>query len=212
MSDLRSKMIRLAASMPKGSSKRKALLNVLAASVWRAAPVTQADVAKRVDHYWSPKQNRYDPTMMGNSMATELDPLLVQSFAFDLAGAFYFSQWNKGKAQEVADLVRETSLPNAANVARNLSMMVFNSHSGSSQPSQYWGPLRYSSRLKDLAGLTGELRKYDADDVADWVESYLMDVEAIRVSTEQMIEKAVGSALKKLGLSDPSMYGTKARQ
>lgn len=32
MSDLRSKMIRLAASMPKGSSERKALLNVLAAS------------------------------------------------------------------------------------------------------------------------------------------------------------------------------------
>lgn len=32
MSDLRSKMIRLAASMPKGSSERKALLDVLAAS------------------------------------------------------------------------------------------------------------------------------------------------------------------------------------
>ena len=30
MSDLRTKMIRLAASMPKGSSQRKALLNVLA--------------------------------------------------------------------------------------------------------------------------------------------------------------------------------------
>ena len=33
MPDLRSKMIRLAASMPKGSSERKALLDVLAAQV-----------------------------------------------------------------------------------------------------------------------------------------------------------------------------------
>lgn len=172
-----------------------------AVSKWKAKQVTDKDVQHQAQLYWSPRQEAYDPTMMGNSSARTLAAQVYQSLLFDLASEFYFSPWNKDQAKAVEQTILESEHPNAKSIARTVGMSVFNSHSGSSYPSVYWGPANYSGRLEDLIKFVPQLRELVMSSAVAKVESYLNDVEDIRNTTESMVERSVLSGLAKLGMA-----------
>lgn len=180
--------------------------------MWKAPQISFDDVKKQVGRYWSPRQERYDPTMMGNSHAQNLDEVIIRDMVFDAAAAFFFSPWNKGKAKELEALV-ETEMGEkypdrpTGGVKGTLSQKVFNSHAGSSQPSRYWG--RYGGALDMLEEAAQAVKQQlpHLTDTRAWLEQHIKDVDAIRTTTEAMIHRAVKEGLKKLGLDDPSKYG-----
>jgi len=180
-----------------------------AASTWKAKKVTDSDLKSKVELYWSPRQQAYDPTMMGNSSARTLAPLLFDSFVFEAASDFYFSRWNKDQAQAIAQLIQNSGHPDASNISRVVELSIFSSHGGSQMPSQYWDA-RYSGRLKDLKQYVPQLKKLGMDDASKMVAAYLKNVEEIREATESMIEKSVMSGLKKLKIP-PALIGTPDR-
>lgn len=202
---LRASLIRLAHENPELRSHLLPILAKSAAKVWKAKKITDQMVEAQAQLYWSPRQQTFDPTMMGNSSAKTMLPQLVQGFEFDLASEFYFSPWNKDQASEIEKEVLASGHPNAKNIGHNLALSVFNSHSGSSQPSFYWDA-KYSGRLKDLKAYIPQLREIGMGDVAAKVQTYVENVETIRKDTEKMIEASVRSGLKKLGM-DPTLIG-----
>ena len=188
-----------------------------AGALWKAPPITLAAVREEVNHYWSPRQNRYDPTMMGGSMSTDLAPLLVRSFEFKLAGDFFFSRWNKAKSEEIQKLTLSElagkpildSRIKPENVARHLQLTVFNPSAGSSMPGRYWGGREYPGMVRDLIEARNLIKGQFPGliEVIDWLNQHIVTVDTIRKTTEAMINKAVMLGLKKLNLDDPSKYG-----
>lgn len=173
----------------------------VASSPWKAAPLSPADVKEKADLYWSPRQEAYDPTMMGNSSARTLAPVIYRDFIFDYATNFYFSTWNRKQAATITSAIKATNHPHADNAARKVAQAVFYAGSGSSQPSYYWD-MRYSGRLQDLSRYVPELQKEGMTEAAEMVKEYIKNVEKSRVVTEKMVERAVIDGLKKLGIDD----------
>jgi hypothetical protein len=148
--------------------------------------------------------------MMGNSSATNLEPLIVQSFLFDLANEFYFSSWNQNKAKELQALVEESGI--ADNVAQRLGQIVFNSAAGSSLPGAYWGERKYYGMVRNLTEALGmverEVSNYPGlQAVASWLSQHIEDVDRIRETTERMVGRVVVDGLRRLDLDHPSKYG-----
>lgn len=186
----------------------------LAAAVWTAKKITAEDVREKAQIYWSPRQQAYDPTMMGHSLAKTLAPLLYSSFLFDLAPKFYHSSWNKGYAERIKKMILASGHKHAENIARNVTRNIFSTYVGSQQPSQYWD-VKYSYYLKELQDFAKSggspaaptLESEGLSDVANVVREYLQNVEKIRVVTENMVKRSVISGLKEMGI-DASLIGT----
>ena len=181
------------------------------ASLWKARSVSFSDVKEQAEMYWSPRQQAYDPTMMGASLATSIEPQIIQSFLHSLASDFYFSSWHKNKAKELYNLVENSGFPNAHNVAHNLSLTIFNPAAGSGTPGEYWGEREYYGMVRNLVDTLKMVKKEVPDypglqPVADWLSQHINDVDHIRETTEKMVERAVANGLKRLDIDDPSKY------
>lgn len=185
-------------------------------SIWKAPRLTLKDIAEEADHYWSPRQEAYLPNM-SSSMATRLDDQLFRSFTFRLASDFYFSRWNKQKANEIEKLAllalatspQVNTRIKPENVARHLKLTVFDPSAGSSMPGRYWGERKYPGMVRDLIEARDLIKGQFPDliEVIDWLNQHIVAVDTIRETTEDMVRKSVKAGLKKLDLDDPSKYG-----
>jgi len=187
-----------------------------AGSLWRAPNISLADVTEEVNLYWSPRDNSYDPGMMGNSMAKELDPQLERSFEFNLARDFYFGRWNKAKSEEIRNLIFDEFAAHPPEDARakpeyaapHFQRTVFNRARGSLYPNSYWGDRRYAGMVRDLTEARDLLRKQfpEFNRAIAWLNQHIDDIDDIRNNTQTMIHKAVTTGLKKLDLDNPRKY------
>ena len=207
-SELRRRVIRLAFENPE---LRGELLPMIkeATSKWKPK-LSDKIVKEEISRYYAPRQQAYDPTLMGRSMAKDLATPIIDSLTFSAAGDFYFSDWNRKQADDLHSKIMDLPIedPRLGNFASNMKRRVFSAHAGSSMPSRYWGKQRESEISEMLDGLAAVSKEFGVDmsDIRSWITSYLEQVREARTGFESQVVKTVHRVLKKVGLDDPSKY------
>jgi hypothetical protein len=144
--------------------------------------VTEKSVRDQVSLYWSPRQGKLDPTMMGSSMATDVLPQVIRSFEFDAANAFYHSKWNKAQGEDFKVFVEQVMGSAGKTIGWNLSLSIYNRARGN----DYWHRVFDLKDLDEAAkvlqnggvrgaeerGITPEQQKR----VGDWLARYVKTV------------------------------------
>ena len=176
------------------------------------AVVTPEMARNNIDRYWSPKQQKYVPSMVGSSLSDGPKGLaaeLVKDLSYDVS--LQFNQYSNEVVAEIEEVVRENfDHPNVENWVKGISWRV--GHSGFSDIS--WGDARYSANLMELIKYRDAIRKFvasgelahSAKAIRDWLSDYILSLEKSRQDSDRLIKLTVEFCMAAAGL-DSSIDG-----